>query len=182
MKNIAVIASVVFFVVSVMFGLPKLLPSKVVGLTSREGTPSQQETIAKASASASLLSQTGNRELITSVKLWNFPTNVAPAIFPPDLVFKERPKISEAEKDRIAQSQRIALLENSVRGLETKIELMVAQESLSWKWGWEGLWAVIIWLFGTIATVAVKIKTEEFLSDKGWVNGKKRDDQETPTL
>ncbi len=174
MKNTTVplIASILLFSGSFYFGIPYLLPQKTMKTEVRPASVERDRVLARGQFSAQLLEKYSGKEIITTGKL-SIPNDVQlPAIFPPDLIFRTPPKVSDAESERIAQAQRIVLLEHRIRGLEEKLATINQKEEWTWKWGWEKLIALVIWFFGTIATTGLKTKTEE-LMEKWWPPEKK---------
>ncbi len=165
--------SILAFATALYLGIPHLLPKRLPISIEDSATPSQLEVIEKGRLSARLMNQ-ATTEIVTEDKINELVGNSKHtiAIFPPDLIYRRRPKLPEDQKQKIAIAQRIALLENQVQSLQAELSLMKPASSWSWDWGFEKLWALVIWFFCTVATTMLKHATEAFLKEREKSPGK----------
>ncbi len=124
-------------------------------------SPEQSKSIAIGEASKAVISKSEGNRILTPRAIQSFSKLDIEEIFPHHLIYEDISQIPESQKDYIAIQQRVALLENQIKGLSSKLDSGMENDASksfgSWirKFSWsEAWWGALIWIFGTIFTVS----------------------------
>ena len=168
---LTVAISSIAFALVLFFGLPKILPRASAPTISNE----QRELMKKGSLSSQILRNSLKGKVITEQELNYLDGHFSASdIFTSDLIFKGIPNVSHAEKNIIAQAQRIQLLENEIAAFGVKISNQSESAQWTWEWSLEKVWVFAIWFFGTVATSVLSCATESAMNRLG-NNGYRKD-------
>jgi hypothetical protein len=164
-ETVSLILATLALGISIYFGVPHIMPKRAeLRPIEQLANPDQLRTLAKGKLSETLLEKTPTNDVITTPEIARIHGDIRiPAILPPGLIFPQTPKVREEDREKIAQAQRMALLENQVHALKIGLSLMRPSPAWTWEWGWDKLWALLIWVLGVIVSTLLKRKTESFL-------------------
>ena len=159
---ISIALSLLIFSLTLFIGVPILLPT-VGGSRATPPNEQQQIEIQKGQLSKQLLQTAAVNNVMTEPDVSSvIGKDKRIAIFPPELTFPQEPDQPADVEKEIARDQRVVLLENQIRSLQTEISLL--KESASKSFGIvEAFMAALISLVGMVVSAIVTHITDALL-------------------